>query len=883
MSQNDSPPNPENAHTPAEFVQLLQQLRAWSGLTYREMETRAEQHGQHLARSTAAAILRRDTLPRAEFVHAYVTVCGLSPIPWVDARRRIATAFATASEYSAVSTATDYDAGATAVPAPASIPAQLPCDIADFTGRESQFDVIRDELTQADGLSAAVPVVGISGMGGVGKTSLVVHAAHALSEWFPDGQLFVDLQGNGPAPTDPCQVLARFLRTLGVPGPAVPDSLDEQSALYRTLLADRKILVVLDNAYSEHQVRPLLPGSAGPAVLTTSRSRLVGLGPVRLVDLDTLSFEDGTTMLSRILGPNRIATDPAAVAGVVELCGRSPLAIRIAGARLASRHQWPLRQMVTMLRDEQRRLDELTAGDLAVRSSFALSYEALPEPTRRVFRLLGLLRVPYFPAWAAAALLDCPVGSVGTRIEVLVDAGLLTTTTTGGTDCLRYRMHDLVHLYARERATCEEPVEQQNAALDRALGAWLWLAERFTEQIPGPCYATLHGTAPRWPVYPNEPENHDHDAMTWFDVEFEALTALVEQACRDGREEFAWDLSGCLEKYVNVRGVDCRSTHETALAACRKAGNRRGEAVLMRGLADHSTWVSHEPGEVAMSTQLHQAERALELFRELDEKRGMSDALTIRAWALVAHGCHEHARTSIVEAVAVADAADHLGGLARAHHIMAIVAHEEGETHTSIYHLDRTLSLAQQLGNLRLEATAIQFLGAAYTMTGTPEAGRQYLTNALTKARELNDPYVEAFSLLYLARLELHTGASQANQYAWNAAEISRHYGFYHHLADALGLLGELELCHGDPEQAVRHLEESVQLWKTRGWQSFLAQALNSLSRAYSATRQVHRARDIRDEARRLSAGFSDAGSDDDPALAHPPDGRALNEASGFA
>ncbi|MEG8275806.1 NB-ARC domain-containing protein [Streptomyces sp. AHA2] len=443
MSHSNAVPSPETARTPEEFVRLLRRLRAWSELTYRELEVRAQRHGLHLARSTTAAVLGRGALPRAGFVHAYVAACGLTPEPWLGARRRIAAA---------------ADTPDAPHPVPAVVPAQLPSDLADFTGREAELASIEAGLTATDATApGVVPLVAVSGRAGVGKTALAVHAAHALTERFTNGTLFVDLRGASGTPAEPRDVLVRFLNALGLPGATpVPDSVEELATLYRTLSAHRDILVVLDNAASERQIRPLLPGVGGPVVLVTSRHRLTSTVPSRSVELEPLPAEQGVELLARIAGADRVTAEPDAAADLVRLCDGCPLALRVAGARLACRRQWPLDRLAGMLRDERRRLDELAIGDLAVRACLEQEYAALPDAARRTFRMLGLLAAPRFPATAAASLLDCPADLADTHLEPLVDAGLLTAVPgEDGDATTTYRVPDLVRLYARERATAE--------------------------------------------------------------------------------------------------------------------------------------------------------------------------------------------------------------------------------------------------------------------------------------------------------------------------------------------------------------------------------------------------------------------------------------------
>ncbi|GAA1082959.1 AfsR/SARP family transcriptional regulator [Nocardiopsis composta] len=736
----------------------------------------------------------------------------------------------------------------TAPAAPPRVPAQLPPDIPDFTGRELVLERILARLD--DDRERAAPVVAISGMGGVGKTSLALHAAHARAADHPDGQLYVNLRGAEDEPLPPAQALAGLLHALGLEGAAVPDSVDDRAALYRTALGDRRVLVVLDDAASEAQVRPLLPGGSGASVLVTSRIRLTGLEGAHQVDLDVFHPEQAVELLGRIAGTRRVAAEPDAAADIARLCGYAPLAVRIAGARLAGRPQWRLARLARLLGDESRRLDELAAGDRQVRACFALSHRALDETARRAFRLLGAVEVPDFPEWVVAALLGVPLEEALEHTEALVDAQLLTIVE-GPSGRLRYRMHDLIRLYARELGA-DDP--ERAAAVRRALGGWLWLAEQATEYIPGPCYATMHGAAERWPLPAEEAAEELRDPMAWFDGEWPAMAAAVRQACALGLHETAWDLAGCLEKYFDVRGRfdDWRRTHECAIAACRAAGNRRGEAVLRRGLADLNAWVGPGQAGAAMTGMLEQADLVFEMFNELDDARGMSDALVMRTWGLVSKGRPEEASGCAREALRLAEDADYLGGRARAYHVMAIAAYEDQRIDRAVDHLTDALELARLLGNSRFEATAMQFLGAAQCLSGQIETGRYHLLRSLEMARSMGDRYGEVFSLMYLTRLYIALGDPEALPTAESAARLSRRHGMNHHLADSLALAGEIHLSAGRVPEAVAILEESVGLWRTRGWPSFLADALDTLARAYDAASRPTAAVTARTEAARL-------------------------------
>lgn len=363
---------------------------------------------------------------------------------------------------------------------PALLPALLPAAVADFTGRDDEVRRLRAMLAPGGvddpggpddrGARVGLTVAGITGMAGVGKTALAVHVAHASAPAFPDGQLFVNLRGTDPAPLDPADVLGRFLRALGVPGPAVPTCPAERVELYRTVLAGRRVLVVLDNAGSEEQARPLLPGAATCAVLITSRSRLVGIEGAHWTGLDPFTDDEGRRMLTRVIDDDR-ASDPQSATRIVRLCGGLPLAVRIAAARLTARADWTLANLATLLGDEGRRLDLLRTGDLEVRASLAPSYHALPAPTRRLFRMLGQLDAPDFPEWIATIILGGPREVAARCLEDLVDAHLITVIGVDDAGQIRYRLHELVRLFARDRAAAEDPRSDVEATLRRVFTA----------------------------------------------------------------------------------------------------------------------------------------------------------------------------------------------------------------------------------------------------------------------------------------------------------------------------------------------------------------------------------------------------------------------------
>jgi NB-ARC domain len=381
--------------------------------------------------------------------------------------------------------ARDDEAGPHALtgePRPARVKTELfplPPDIQELVGRETVLTEIRPALVPLRGGQTIVLLVGKAG---VGKTALAVRAAYELASEFPDGQLYVNLRGVESQRLRPADVLAGFLRALGVEGAAIPQELDDRVELYRSRLAHRRILVVLDNAADdEGQVRPLLPEATNCAALVTSRFPLAGLDRAHRVALDVLDSREAVHLLAAIAGADRVTAEPDAAELIARLCGFLPLAVRIAGAKLAAKKHWTLQAYHRRL--QNRLLDELRAGDHVVRASFALSYEDRSVEERKVFRMLGVLQAADFAAWPAAALLERELRTAEELVEELVDAQLLEGVGIDAVGQVRYRFHDLLRVYARERLDAEESVIARQEGLERVLGAYLTLAELADAQL----------------------------------------------------------------------------------------------------------------------------------------------------------------------------------------------------------------------------------------------------------------------------------------------------------------------------------------------------------------------------------------------------------------
>ncbi len=488
----------------------------------------------------------------------------------------------------------------------------LPPDTDAFTGH-------RDEVARLVSLlespsTAAVVIAAVSGTAGVGKTALAVHVAHQLRDAYPDGQLYVDLGGTHTSPVAAADVLAGFLREFGVEGSDIPEGLDERARKYRACLAGRRVLVVLDNASDETQLRPLLPGTAGSAVLVTSRAPIATLGGMH-VPLDVLPETEAIELLSRLIGADRAGTESDAVREVARLCGGLPLALRIAGARLMSRPNWTVAWFADRLADESRRLDLLAVGDLEVRASFALSYHSRSAEEQSAFRMLALT-APSFPAWNLAALLDTELDKAEQLLEDLADAQLVEIAGIDTTGAIRYRLHDLVRVFARECSTRHDTDDARRNAARRLVGDY---ATAVTAAA-----SILHpGADPDI----NNPDGADRTAAVeiaraaprrWFTVEQPNLVVGVELAHHLGLWEQTWQLAAALSAMFEWR-ADWQAwahTHELALDATGKiATDGHGEAVILRSLGALNRELGRFEEAATMLT------RAAAVFRRLGDQR----------------------------------------------------------------------------------------------------------------------------------------------------------------------------------------------------------------------------------------------------------------------
>jgi DNA-binding SARP family transcriptional activator len=655
-------------------------------------------------------------------------------------------------------------------------PMQLPADIVDFTGRQFHVKQVCDLLsTAAAGDSpGAVPVALIAGAGGLGKTTLAVHAAHRMRGAYPDGQLYVDLQGAGPGPVSSADVLARLLRDLGVDGAKIPASAEERAALYRTHLNGRRTLVVLDNARDAAQVRPLLPGSASCAVIVTSRSRLSDLVGGRLVHLDVLDDIEALALFSRIVGAERVAAEPDATAELLVTCAGLPLAIRICAARLAARSNWTIRSLANRLNDEHRRLDELKVGDLAVRASFEVSFASLPGsvtpggvPLARAFRTLGLWQAPSIGLSAAAALLSEPEAAVADALEFLVDAHLLESPAPDV-----YSFHDLLRVYAAERGLVEEPEQARTDSVCRladwyvhTAGAADSVVTPWRERVPlGPVETGIQ------PLTFATPER----ALEWFAAERENLVPATRQAAGYGCHEVAWKLPVALLGCFDLLGyrTEWLETHLIALDSARQAGDRAGEA-----------WVLNDLGMVYSQQHMAEAigyfEQALIIRRDLGDVRGEAIAVNNLADAFIRLG-------RVAEGLDQLERAPELQRKAGYRYGEGVALNNLGEAYLALHRTPEAVECLQQARDVFVEADAphgedyaLHNLARAFLDLGRPQEAVACFQQALTIRRAVGDRHSQALTLMFLGRAQRQVGSLDAARESWTSA-----YAIFDELGD---------------------------------------------------------------------------------------------------
>jgi tetratricopeptide (TPR) repeat protein/transcriptional regulator with XRE-family HTH domain len=667
------------------------------------------------------------------------------------------------------------------------LPRQLPTAVPHFVGRAAELRRL-SAILDGPGAASAVAIPAILGTAGVGKTTLAVHWAHQVADRFPDGQIYVNLRGFDPSgrPVPPGEAIRGFLDALGVPVGQIPASPDSQAGLYRSLVAGRRMLILLDNAHDSEQVRPLLPGSPGCLALVTSRSPLTGLIAAENacpVSLDVLSPAEAGELLGHRLRAGQVTADPTVTAELAELCARLPMALTIVAAKVAVSPDRPLTELATGLRDTRRRLDLLDTADpaTALRAVFSWSCRQLGRPAARMFRLLGIHPGPDISLPAAASLAGMPTAQARAALAELAGAHLASEHRPG-----RFTAHDLLRAYAAEECETREPGTERRAAIGRVLDHYLQSSRHATAALypQSPALALFPPSPPAPGTSPEAPGDRGQ-ALAWFEAEHQVLIAASARAA-DGFDDHAVRIPLLIHQYLHRRAYwqDCTATGLTALAAARRLGHTAAQAyahsrlartynslgefsaaqvqwqqalALYQQLGDHrGQGIAHGGLQIMADRQqrhadaLRQGKLALRHFRAAGSREGEAAVLNNLGWSHVERGRPRQALPLIQRALdlqrgagASIDLAYTWDSLGYAHHLL-------GEYPTAVTCYQRAAALTREFADLPLEAIVLVHLGNTHQAAGdTPAAHR-----AWQQALDIIDDLERRGSLTYLKELD---------------------------------------------------------------------------------------------------------------------------------
>jgi DNA-binding SARP family transcriptional activator len=736
-------------------------------------------------------------------------------------------------------------------PRQSAVPAELPHVAPGFVGRAAELARLHALLRPAREREAANTVVisAIGGSAGIGKTALAVHWAHQVRDRFPDGQLYVNLHGfdHDRHPLEPGEALELLLRSLGLAASEIPPHHEAQGRVFRTLLAGRRVLVLLDNAASAEQVRPLLPAGPTCCVVVTSRNRLgdlVAHDGAHALPLDLLQPDEARALLSRTLGADRVADDEHAVGELIRLCGSLPLALRVAAARLAGDPGLTAADLVAEMTEGNRlrALEPEGEADSPLRTAFSVSYRYLAPGARRLFRLLGLFPGAEFTAEVAASLLDVPLSGARRLLGALAAAHLIEPVTVG-----RYRFHDLLREYAQERALTEETAADREAALQRLL-IWYLNATR-----------AAAGTA-LFPELPRglHPGEHPHMPSTtapgrWLEAELSNLLAVIDHAAHHGPRPVAWYLTSTLFSHfwIHLPRKTWQAVAQTALEAAEAENDLSGQSAMHSSLAA-ARW---DRGHVRQATE--HAARALDLSREIGWATGEAAGLGLRGFA----------RWSMAQLDGARD--DFTTGLRIFHEIgnrhfegfglvgLGMACRDLGRLHEAAVHLERAVGLDAETSRWN-NSSAVQILGGVYWELGRLTDGLRLLRPAVASAEKAGYRGSRAMMLDALAKISLELGRheeglEQAERALAMVGDTKRHW-------IQAGILSTLAAAHRGlthPDRALQADEQALALAREARFGRAEADSLLSLSLTHRHLGRHDEARTRAEQALRLARDHS--------------------------
>ncbi|WPW26721.1 BTAD domain-containing putative transcriptional regulator [Streptomyces atratus] len=723
------------------------------------------------------------------------------------------------------------------------VPRLLPADLSLFVGRDAEVD---EACRLLDGDGPGPLTLLVTGPAGVGKTAFAVRTGHRLASRFPDGQLHADLRGFGDEPADPFTVLGAFLRALGLRGGTVPAELTERIHLYRSLLAQRQVLVVLDNAAGSQQVRDLLPSGVRCAAVVTSRTTMAELGCRRL-PLDVLDSPTGLALLREMLGPDRTDAEPDSARSIVETCGGLPLAVWVAGARLAARPYWPLANVARALADEERKLDELAVGHIAVRASLELTYQGMAAPTQHALRMLALLPGPDFAAWALAALLDVDLSEAEAVLDDLVEVHLVQAGSVGATG-IRYQLHDLVRLFGRERADRAVRHRDRTAALTRLLAASLHLADLAADTLSVDFQGISQTELVSWRVSPADTGHLLADPLAWFTDERQFLIDVAEQALDRTEAAPAAGLATALTTLFQVGGHfdDWERLQNRALKAALSSGDRHSAAKLHRCLGELTTILDRYP------EALNHFEQAL-LLAEGQGPTYRAGATAGLAYVHRLLGQYSSAVLHFEKAAELARQAGNVNCLVYATNGLGVIDLEQGRVEAAVERFTECLRASRVAGYRPGEAQALRCLGQSHRALGAYPAAADAYRQAVAISADLGDRLTATHAACWLGDVLVRQGEHRKGrrllaQSLWTYREFGNLWGE----AATLYALAEAQLASGRPALARRRAEAAIRLWRQIGSHTWLAVALDTLATAHTQAGDHPAATRARDEAAEL-------------------------------
>ncbi len=706
----------------------------------------------------------------------------------------------------------------------------LPRDLVSFTGRQRE---LAELVEAAAGTGGVVGIHAIGGMAGVGKTTLVVHAAHRLADRFPAGQIFLPLHGHTPGqqPVQPADALASLLLTAGVPAAQIPPGLEARMALWRDRLAEKQLLLILDDAASSEQVRPLLPGTGGSLVLITSRRHLSALEDAAAISLDTLPPEEAAGLLVRLAARAGLGPEDAAVAEMTRLCGYLPLAIGMVARQLHHHPAWTAAGRAAELAAAVDRLELIATENVSVAAAFDLSYQDLAPDQQRLFRRLGLHPGADIDGYAAAALDGTTLADARRGLEVLYDQYLLAEPAQG-----RYRMHDLIREHARALAGRLDPDRDRDASLARLLDYYQHAAgladaqlARRTRTVP------VAGTIPvTVPALVGQDQ-----ALAWLRAERASLLACLDQTTGTGQHARIIALTVGITALLRQDGpwAEAITRHATAQRAAQHLGDRAGQANALHDLGIVRRLTGDYPSAA------RDLEEALGISRDLDDRAGQASALNNLGAVRQLTGDYPSADGGLKEALGIyREIGDRLGQASVLNNL-GMVRLGIGDYPDAARDLEEALGISRDLGDRRGQANALTYLGSVRQTTGDHPGAAHALEEALSLYRDIGDRRGQASALNNLGVVRQTTGDYPgAARDLEDALGIYRDMGDRHGQASALTYLGTARQLTGDYPDAAQDLEDALGIYRDIGDRGGEVEALNGAGTVYRVCGDLRRA-----------------------------------------